>query len=169
MRMTVESQTASDVVSPTGTVVGAPRIWLLLEGLTLFVGSLVAFSTTTNRGVSPVGVTGARCLRRGLRVWHTNWGSPIQPGARYAVARARSRHWLVAGPFDRACPSIIWLAHIGMDRMLTFGLKYPDNSITPTSAVRHNANTKRRRTKAACCGDPLNFSRSIRYLYDAPR
>jgi Domain of unknown function (DUF4260) len=32
--------------SSHGAVVGAPRLWLRLEGATLLVGTLVAFSTT---------------------------------------------------------------------------------------------------------------------------
>ena len=44
--MTVEGQATSDEVAPPGTVVGAPRRWLLLEGMTLLVGSVLAFSTT---------------------------------------------------------------------------------------------------------------------------
>ena len=127
--MTVESQTASDVVSPTGTVVGAPRIWLLLEGLTLFVGSLVAFSTTHQSWwlvllvllVPDVFAVGyAFGTRIGAHLYNVAHATPL-PALVVGIGWWQDRSIVLA-------LGIIWFAHIGMDRMLTFGLKYPDNS-----------------------------------------
>ena len=46
---------------------------------------------------------------------------------------------LAAGYWQADCPvmalALIWLAHIGLDRLLGTGLKYNDASPTPTSAT----------------------------------
>src|ERR1700689_5233455 len=44
--MTKATPVEVETTSPDGSVTGAPRRWLQLEGATLLVGSLVAFSTT---------------------------------------------------------------------------------------------------------------------------
>lgn len=44
--MTISRQVATNAEKSSGTVIGAPRLWLQFEGFTLLIGSLVAFCTT---------------------------------------------------------------------------------------------------------------------------
>jgi hypothetical protein len=53
--------------------------------------------------VSPFRPIGAGYLRGGLHAWNEIRRSPLQHGARYAIARALARHWLVAGPPVGTC------------------------------------------------------------------
>jgi hypothetical protein len=111
-----------------GTVIGAPRLWLQLEGATLFVASLVAFSTTHRSwwlvplvlffpDLFMAGYVGG--TRIGAHVYnlaHTTTLPALMVGYGWWQ---NSQLFLALG--------LVWLAHIGMDRLLTFGLKYPDH------------------------------------------
>ena len=126
--MKVDGQAASDEVAPQGTVVGAPRRWLLLEGMTLLVGSIVAFSTTHQSWWLALSLLLAPDFFAAGYMLGTRLGAHL-----YNVAHATPLPALLVGvgwwqghPLVLALGTI-WLGHIGMDRMLTFGLKYPDN------------------------------------------
>jgi hypothetical protein len=111
-----------------GTVVGAPRLWLQIEGATLLVGSLVAFSTTHRTwwlvplviflpDVLMVGYLGG--TRIGAYVYNIAHATPL-PALLVCFGWWQGKSiWLALG--------MVWLGHIGMDRMLSFGLKYPDH------------------------------------------
>ena len=80
-----------------GTVIGAPRIWLRLEGAALIVAALVVYSTTHEGWwLVPVtvlssGFSGAWLPRR-----NAHGGALLQPGACHTVARDYGRRGVVA-------------------------------------------------------------------------
>jgi hypothetical protein len=128
MSVTVDVQAASDATAVAGTVVGAPRVWLLLEGMTLLVGSLVAFSITHQSWWLALSVILVPDVFAAGYAFGTRLGAHL-----YNVAHATPLPALLVGigwwqdhPLVLAIGTI-WLGHIGMDRMLTFGLKYPDS------------------------------------------
>jgi lysylphosphatidylglycerol synthetase-like protein (DUF2156 family) len=126
--MTIEDQASNAATAPPGTVVGAPRIWLLLEGLTLLVGTAVAFSTTHQSwwlalsvlllpDVFAVGYTFGK--RLGAHMYNVAHATPL-PALLVGLGWWQDKSILLA-------VGIVWLGHVGMDRMLTFGLKYSDD------------------------------------------
>ena len=111
-----------------GTVVGAPRLWLQLEGATLLVGSLVAFSTTHRSwwlvplvlflpDLFMAGYVGGK--RIGAHVYNLAHTTTL-PALMVGYGWWQNRPLLLA-------LGLVWLGHIGMDRLLSFGLKYPDH------------------------------------------
>ena len=125
--MEFETHLIADLRTFPGTVIGAPRRWLLLEGMTLLIGSLIAFSTTHRSwwlvlfvlllpDVFALGyVYGPRF---GAHMYNLAHATPL-PALLVGIGWWHGDSmWLAIG--------FIWLGHIGMDRMLTFGLKYPD-------------------------------------------
>jgi len=110
--------------SPPGAVTGAPRIWLRLEGLAVL--ALAAF--LYQRGghswllfaalfLAPdlsfaAYLAGPRAGAVGYNVAHSYLG----PAFAAMLALATGRPPVVA---------VIWAAHIGFDRALGYGLKYP--------------------------------------------
>ena len=110
------------------TVVGALRLWLQLEGATLLVGSLVAFSTTHRSwwlvplvfflpDLFMAGYLGG--TRIGANVYNLAHSTPL-PALIVGYGWSQHRPLLLA-------LGLVWLGHIGMDRLLIFGLKYPDH------------------------------------------
>jgi hypothetical protein len=123
---TIGSQ--ANVRASAGTVVGAPRLWLQLEGATLLVGSLIAFSTTHRSwwlvplvlflpDLFMAGYLGG--TRIGAQVYNLAHSTPL-PALIVGYGWWQNRHLILA-------LGLVWLGHIGMDRLLTFGLKYPDH------------------------------------------
>jgi hypothetical protein len=110
-----------------GTVLGAPRRWLRLEGATLVVGAIIAFSTTHQAwwlvpltvlvpDVLAAGYLGG--TRIGARVYNLAHSTPL-PALMVGLG------WWRAAPIVLAL-GLVWLAHIGVDRLLGYGLKYND-------------------------------------------
>jgi hypothetical protein len=116
------------LLDSNGTVVGLPRRWLRLDGLVLLILSIVLFFTQDQPwwlipvvlflpDVFMAGYAGGS--RFGATVYnlgHTYMLPVVLAGA------SLWRHW----PLGVAL-GLLWLAHIGMDRVLGFGLKYPDS------------------------------------------
>jgi len=111
-----------------GTVVGAPRLWLRLEAATLLAGALIAYTTTKQPwwlipltllapDISAVGYLGG--ARLGARLYNIAHVTPL-PAAPIALG------WWQHIPLVAAL-GLVWLAHIGLDRLLGYGLKYNDN------------------------------------------
>jgi Domain of unknown function (DUF4260) len=127
-----ESASGSPVAKPPtasdGIVLGAPRLWLRVEGATLLAGALVAFSTTHEAWwLVPLIVLAPDFLAVGYL-------GGTRVGARcYNVAHATPLPAIMVGlGWWRGLPvvlalGLIWLAHIGVDRLLGYGLKYNDN------------------------------------------
>ena len=97
--------TAASSVTPaaartSGTVTGAPRRWLRLEAAVLLAGSLIAFSATH-------------------QPW---WLVPLT----ILVPDVLAAGYLGGTRLGAHLYSLVWLAHIGADRLLGYGLKYGD-------------------------------------------
>jgi hypothetical protein len=111
-----------------GVVAGIPARLLRLEGAALLIGSLLAYTTTGKPwwlvplllllpDLSMLGyIAGTKVGARSHNFAHT---TPL-PGALIAVG------WWQSASLATAL-GLIWLAHIGLDRMLGYGLKYDDD------------------------------------------
>jgi hypothetical protein len=110
-----------------GIVVGAPRRWLGLEGLVLLVGALVAFGTLGQPWwLVPAGILGPDIAmsgylagtRLGAHVYNAGHAT-LLPGVMLGVGYWQADRLVMA-------LALIWLAHIGLDRLVGMGLKYND-------------------------------------------
>ena len=116
------------VTRSDGTVLGAPRRWLRLEGAALLAGALLVFSTT-HQGwwLVPFTILAPDFLAVGYL-------SGTRTGARlYNLAHSTPFPAIIVGlGWWRGTPilaalGLVWLAHIGVDRVLGYGLKYSDD------------------------------------------
>ena len=135
--MTTASRHGQGAVSSgKGVVAGAPRRWLLLEGLVLLAGALIAFGALGQ----PWWLVPAAILAPDIAM--TGYLAGIRPGAHlYNLTHATPLPAVMLGAgYWQAnrlvmALALVWLAHIGLDRLLGTGLKYNDPSRTPTSAT----------------------------------
>ena len=110
-----------------GAVKGAPRWMLRLEGLIVLIGCLIVYQHHASEGwglfallffVPDLGMVG---YLAGPRVGAASYNAlhsylvPVIIGAFY-----------LSGVAIALAGALIWAAHIGFDRMLGFGLKYPE-------------------------------------------
>jgi hypothetical protein len=116
-------QPASD-----GTVTGAPRVWLRAEALVLLAGALAAYSTTGQ----PWWLVPALILLPDL-AWAGYLGGTRIGAVTYNAAHATPLPAVLIGlgwwqhrPLVLAL-GLVWLAHIGLDRLQGYGLKYGDS------------------------------------------
>ena len=121
-------QTGSPRAAGDGIVTGGPRRWLRIEGATLLFGSLIAYSATRQPwwlipltllvpDLSMVGYLGG--TRMGARLYNVAHCAPL-PAIMVALG------WWQAMPLVLAL-GLVWFAHIGMDSLLGYGLKYDDH------------------------------------------
>src|SRR5262249_32159237 len=110
-----------------GVPPGAPRRWLILEGLVLLAGALIAFGALGQ----PWWLVPAAILAPDLAM--TGYLAGTRPGAHlYNLTHATPVPAVMLGAgywqADRLVMALalIWLAHIGLDRLLGTGLKYND-------------------------------------------
>ena len=107
------------------SVTGKPRLWLRAEGLTLLATALLLYSTTHQPwwlvpavillpDLFMIGYIGGS--RLGAAVYNVGHSYPLP--ALLSLAGLAGHH-----PFVLAL-GLLWLAHIGMDRLAGFGLKY---------------------------------------------
>jgi hypothetical protein len=106
-------------------VTGGPRLLLRLEGLTLFVGAVIAFSMTQQSwwlfallilapDLSMLGyLAGSRIGAIAYNAVHVTFGPIVLTVA-----------GLLFGDLPVLGVAMIWLAHIGIDRAIGYGLKY---------------------------------------------
>ena len=106
-------------------VTGGPRLLLRLEGLTLFVGAVIAFSMTQQPwwlfallilapDLSMLGyLAGPRVGAVVYNAVHVTFGPIVLTVA-----------GLLFGDLPVLGVAMIWLAHIGIDRAIGYGLKY---------------------------------------------
>jgi len=106
-------------------VTGVPRTLLRIEGATMFTAAVLGYRATSGSWgtfllllvVADLGLIGyAMGPRTGAHVYnalHTCIGPALLAGLAYAGVFPRVWSWCV-----------IWLAHIGMDRAVGFGLKF---------------------------------------------
>jgi len=119
----VACQLASD-----GTVSGAPRAWLRAEAVVLLAGALAAYSTTGQ----PWWLVPALILLPDL-AWAGYLGGTRVGAFIYNAAHATPLPAVMVGlgwwqhrPLVLAL-GLVWLAHIGLDHLLGYGLKYDDS------------------------------------------
>lgn len=125
--MTTSPPRQDAVTSGAGVVTGAPRRWLALEGLVLLAGPLVAFGALGQPWwLVPAGILVPDIAMSGY-VAGTRLGAHL-----YNVAHATPLPAVMLGAgywqSDRLVMALalVWLAHIGLDRLLGLGLKYND-------------------------------------------
>lgn len=103
-----------------------PRILLHLEGLVVLIGAVVAYAYMSGSGwlfalllfVPDVFMLGyVRDVKLGALIYNI--------GHAYVLPVALLGASLVAGWELGVLIGLIWLAHIGLDRTMGYGLKYP--------------------------------------------
>ena len=122
------SAAAGVTARPDGTVRGVPRRWLRLEGAVLLAGSLIAYAATGE----PWWLVPLALLVPDL--FMAGYLRGTRPGAQlYNLAHSTALPagmvglgWWQSQPLVLAL-GLTWLAHIGMDRLLGYGLKYDDH------------------------------------------
>ena len=119
-----------------GPVTGGPRTFLRIEGLVLFAGAIAAFLATDEPwwllpalllvpDVSMVGYLAS--TRVGALTYNLGHSYP-------APALLGAAGLVTDSPLAFAI-ALVWVAHIGMDRMLGYGLKY-DSAFADTHLGR---------------------------------
>jgi len=115
------------VSAAEGVVTGAPRRWLGLEGLVLLAGTLIAFAALGQPWwlvpaaiLAPdIAMTGyAAGTRPGAHLYNLTHATPL-PAVMLGAGYWQANRLVMA-------LALIWLAHIGLDRLLGTGLKYND-------------------------------------------
>jgi hypothetical protein len=106
-------------------VSGGPRLLLRLEGLTLFIGAIVAFAMTGK----PWWLFAALILVPDLSMAGYLAGNRVGAVAYNAVHVTAGPIvlaviGLLAGDLRVLAVAMVWLAHVGIDRALGYGLKY---------------------------------------------
>ena len=112
---------------PVGAVTGAPRRWLRLEAAVVLIGALVAYSTTDQSWwLVPAGILLPDLMMVGY-IAGTRIGAVIYNLAHVTPLPASliGLGWWQHEPLVAAI-GLIWLAHIGLDRAMGYGLKYHD-------------------------------------------
>jgi hypothetical protein len=113
---------------PDGTVTGMPRRWLRLEGAVLLAGSLIAYSATGQPWwLVPLTLLAPDLVMVGY-LHDTRLGAQLYNLAHATVLPAAmvGLGWWQSRPLVLAL-GLIWLAHIGIDRLVGYGLKYGDH------------------------------------------
>jgi hypothetical protein len=133
-----------------GVVVGAPRMFLRVEGAVLMAASVVGFAATDRSWwlvpavllLPDIFMTGyARSRRFGALTYNLAHSYPA-PAVLGAVGLWNG------SPLVQAL-ALVWFAHIGMDRALGYGLKHEDGfmhthlGIIGTGVPRRRANPAR--------------------------
>jgi Domain of unknown function (DUF4260) len=120
-----EEGVVSDVV---GAVTGAPRRWLRLEAAVVLIGALLAYSTTDQSWwLIPAGILVPDLMmagylagtRIGAAIYNLAHATPL-PASLIGLGWWQHRSLVAA-------VGLIWLAHIGLDRVMGYGFKYHDN------------------------------------------
>jgi hypothetical protein len=126
--MTVQPIRETSASTSGGVVLGRPRHWLRLEAAVLLAGALIAYATTRQHWwLVPVVVLLPDLSMMGY-VRGTRVGAIV-----YNVAHATPAPALVIGlgwwqhrPLILGL-GLVWLAHIALDRLMGYGLKYDDH------------------------------------------
>lgn len=108
-----------------GTVTGTPKLVLRAEGALVLAAATYAYSQTHSGWLLYAVLFLAPDIFMLGYLNNTRLGSIIYNiGHTYAVpAVLFGLGWFLAAPFLRAV-ALIWIGHIGFDRMIGYGLKY---------------------------------------------
>jgi hypothetical protein len=126
--VTTASSVTPAAADTSGTVTGAPRRWLRLEAAVLLAGSLIAFSATGQPWwMVPLTILAPDLSAAGY-LGGTRLGAHLYNLAHSTALSATvvGLGWWQGRPLVLAL-GLVWLAHIGADRLLGYGLKYGDN------------------------------------------
>lgn len=122
------STSACDAAVSDGTVTGAPRWWLRLEGAVLLAGSLIAYPASHQPWwlVTLVILLPDLLMAGDLR--GTRLGAQLCNLAHSTLLPAAviGLGWSLDRPLVLAL-GLVWLAHVGLDRALGYGRKYDDH------------------------------------------
>ncbi len=125
--MTASTPGEGAVPSGEGVVVGAPPRWLGLVGLVLLAGALIAYGILGQPWwIVPAGILVPDIAmggylagtRPGAHVYNIAHATPV-PAVMLVIGYWQADRLVMA-------LALIWLAHIGLDRLLGMGLKYND-------------------------------------------
>lgn len=122
------STPACDAAVSDGTVTGAPRWWLRLEGAVLLAGSLIAYPASRQPWwLVPLVILLPDLLMAGY-LRGTRLGAQLYNLAHSTLLPAAviGLGWSLDRPLVLAV-GLVWLAHVGLDRALGYGLKYDDH------------------------------------------
>ena len=106
-------------------VTGKPKVWLRVEGLFLFIGTLIAFNQVRQHWwiyiallfVPDIFMIGyVRSNKLGALLYNLGHSYPAPFSLLYFAWINHSKIWMAVG--------IIWIGHIGWDRFFGYGLKY---------------------------------------------
>jgi hypothetical protein len=124
-------------------VTGRPLLWLRLEGLTLLGAALLLFSTTHQPWwLVPAAILLPDLLMAGYLGGAKVGAAVYNLGHAYPLPAALSLIGIGAHHPLVLALGLIWLAHIGMDRALSYGLKY-DSDFKHTHLANLNAKQRR--------------------------
>lgn len=117
----------ADTDHDRGCVHSAPRRWLRLDGLTLLVAAIAFFATTGQTcRLLPVVILLPDLIMLGYLRDSGVGASVYNLGHAYLLPTALSLAAADHHPLLLAI-GLLWLAHIGMDRALGYGIKYADD------------------------------------------
>ena len=106
-------------------VTGKPKVWLRIEGLFLFIATLIAFNQVRQHWwiyiallfVPDIFMIGyVRSNKLGALLYNLGHSYPAPFSLLYFAWINHSKIWMAVG--------IIWIGHIGWDRFFGYGLKY---------------------------------------------
>ena len=110
-----------------GTVVSGPRWWLRLDGLVLLAGALALFATTQEPWwLVPVVILLPDLFMAGYVGGTRLGGFVYNLGHAYLLPAILSGIGLRSNSDILTALGMLWLGHIGMDRLAGYGLKYDD-------------------------------------------
>lgn len=127
MSSPVQPHTSPATAEP-GVVQAQPRLWLRVEAAVLLVAALVGFAKTGQPWwlvavllLAPdlLMVGYVRSTKLGATLYNLAHATPL-PAALAAFGWWQDHRLATAA-------GLVWLAHIGMDRVLGYGLKYDDH------------------------------------------
>ena len=108
------------------SVSGIPRALLRLEGAVALIGATVAYGAIHDSWLVFALLFLAPDLSMFAYVRGARFGSVLYNAVHTYVAPALLAALAVAGVIPNAWPfCLTWVAHIGFDRVMGFGLKYP--------------------------------------------
>ena len=141
---------------PDGTVTGTPRRWLRLEGAVLLAGSLIAYSATRQPWwLVPLALLAPDLLMVGYFHGTRLGGTAIQPCPRHGAASCHGRlGWWQSRPLVVAL-GLIWLAHMGIDRLFGYGLLISFIFLVPAYPATSIVREKNQGTLALLLNTPM--------------
>jgi hypothetical protein len=113
-------------ITATRTPVSLPALLLRLEGLAVFAGAIALYANRGGSGLLFIALLLLPDLAALGYLANTRVGAMTYNAVHtYALPAVLLAFALASGQPLLVNLALIWFAHIGMDRMMGFGLKYP--------------------------------------------